>query len=423
MNSLKSIIGLALACLAPVLVSAQEAPKATVTVYGTINVNLQSTEASGATTAANNVKSRLAVSVDSSNIGVRGALKISDMIGGVGQCETSANVDGIGGAGICNRNSRVGLTGAWGTLFYGNWDTPYKTAAYGTKADDPFGNTDVYDAAGIMSSPGFNTKTAAYSTASSTAVTSFVIRAQNAVAYHSPTWNGLNAKLHYTTNEFKNAAGFQNPELYSASLGYDTGKMLPVGISAFAAFEQHKDGFGLVTIGTAGRFGSTAANTAGTAATPLHTTDTGLRFGAGVQFDTAAGVTTVGGVYEMLTYEQSAAVTGALKKYERNAWQVGLKHAIGPHELRARYSVADKGTATIAGGAASNTDKYGASMLALGYGYSFSSQLQAYLYYAQITNEDNAQYTFGTGGAAAVAGATPAGADPSAFGLGFRMAF
>ena len=69
---------------------------------------------------------------------------------------------------------------------------------------------------------------------SSTAVTSFVIRAQNAVAYHSPTWNGLSAKLHYTTNEFKNAAGFQNPELYSASLGYDTGKML-VGIAAVAS--------------------------------------------------------------------------------------------------------------------------------------------------------------------------------------------
>jgi predicted porin len=312
----------------------------------------------------------------------------------------------------------VGLTGAWGTLFYGNWDTPYKGAAYGTKADDPFGNTDVYDAAGIITSPGFNTKTAAYSTASNTSVRSFTIRAQNAVAYHSPTWNGLSAKVHYTTNEFKNNDGTQNPELYSAALNYDTGKLLPVGCSVFGAWEQHKDGYGLVSIGGVGRFGATAANTAA-----AHTTDTGLRFGLGCEYKMDAAAVTLGGVYELLTYEQSAAVAGALSKYERSAWQVGGKARFGPHELRARYSMADKGKATIVGGAASNTDKYGASMLAVGYAYNFTSQFNVYLYYAAISNEDNAQYTFGTGGAAAVAGATPAGADPSAVGLGFYLAF
>jgi len=305
-NSLTKITGLAIACLAPAFAIAQDPPKATVTVYGTLNVNLQSVGATGATTVTNNVKDRLGVSVDSSNIGVRAALKLSDMIGGVAQCESSANVDGINAAGICGRNSRVGLTGDWGTLFYGNWDTPYKTAAYGTKADDPFGNTDVYDAAAILTSPGFNTTTGAYSTASNTTITRFTIRGQNAVAYHSPTWMGLNVKAHYTTNEFANGGGaansangavvlYQNPSLYSASLGYDTGKMLPVGCSVFGAWEQHKDGFGVLGIGAAGRFAAgEVANTAGTPGTPLHTTDTGLRFGAGCEYKMEALVVTVG---------------------------------------------------------------------------------------------------------------------------------
>jgi len=46
-NSLRKITGLALACLAPAFAIAQDAPKATVTVYGTLNVNLQNVEASG----------------------------------------------------------------------------------------------------------------------------------------------------------------------------------------------------------------------------------------------------------------------------------------------------------------------------------------------------------------------------------------
>jgi len=433
-NSLRRILGLALACLAPAVAIAQEPPKATVTVYGTINVNLQSVEASGATAAGANVKSRIGVSPDSSNVGVRAALKLDDWIGGVAQCESSANVDGLAGATFCGRNSRVGFTGNWGTLFYGNWDTPYKTAAYGTKADDPFGNTDVYDAAGIISSPGFNTTTGGYSTAvpgtaapaTGSVVTRFVIRGQNAVAYHSPTWNGLNVKLHYTTNELKNAAGFQNPELYSASIGYDTGKMLPVGCSVFGAWEQHKDGFGVLGIGAAGRFAATAvAGNAGDATNTRHTTDTGIRFGLGCQLDTAVGATTLGGVYEMLSYEQTNPVASSLKKYERNAWQVGAKQTFGggQHEIRVRYSMADKGKATLEGGAATSTTDYGASMLAVGYAYNFTSQLSAYLYYAKITNEKAAQYTFGTAGPAAVSGATPAGADPQAFGLGARMAF
>jgi predicted porin len=417
-NSLKSITGLALACLAPVLVAAQEAPKATVTVYGTINVNLQYTEAAGATTAANNVKSRFAVSTDSSNIGVRAALKLSDMLGGVAQCESSAAVDGINAAGICGRNSRVGLTGAWGTLFYGTWDTPFKAVAYGTKADDPFMNTDVFSFQSMMGSPGFNYRSGGWSTASNTQIIGFDVRANNSVAYHSPSWNGVSAKLQYSANEFQNATGTQSPQLFAAGVNWDYGPF-----SVLAAYETHGDGFGLAGINSAaGTFGSTAVNGTGSATIPNSSSDSAWRVGAGYQLDSPAGATTIGALFEQLKYEQGGAPVGAVKEYKRTAWQVALKHRYGSHELRARYSTADAGDVTL-NGATGSTTGYGASMYALGYAYYLTGALQAYVSYAKITNDNNARYTFSIGGSPAVAGATPAGADPSAVGLGCRFAF
>jgi predicted porin len=404
---------------------AVEAAKSSVTVYGTLNLNMQSTEATGSTTtpATSDVKSRMALSNDSSNIGVRASLKVNDMIGGVAQCETTAAVSGVGTSPICNRNSRLGLTGDWGALFYGNWDTPYKAAAYGTKADDPFGNTDVYDAAGLMTSPGFSTKTGSYlaatpaTGATTGGVATFTIRAQNSVAYHSPKFMGLSAKLQYAVDMYKNNTGTIDPSLFSAVLNYEIGPA-----SVFATYEVHNDGYGLVAIngGTARQFGATVANNVGTTAAAAHSNDTGLRAGAGYELVSPAGATTLGVVVEQLSYRQAAAPTGAVYEYKRLGWMVGLKHRYEDHELRFRYNSNEKGDVKIANGTGS-TVGYGATMLTVGYAYYIAPSLQVYGYYAKITNERLAQYTFGTGGDMPTV--MPAGADPSAIGLGARYAF
>ncbi|MFZ5558250.1 MAG: porin [Pseudomonadota bacterium] len=395
----------------PVLANAAD----NVTIYGTLNVNFQTTEAKGATNPAQSVSSRTALSTDSSNIGLRG---IEDMGGGlkaIFQCETSANVDGIGVSGICNRNSNVGISGAWGTVFYGNWDTPFKAVAYGTKADDPFLNTDVYGFQSMMGSPGFNYRSSAWKTATNTVVTGFDVRASNSVAYWSPKWNGLGVKLQYSAAEFESANGALSPELWGAALNYDMGPL-----SLLAAYERHDDAFALAGAnGAAGAaFGSTAAN--GTAA---NSEDTAWRLGAGYQFDTGAGATTVGVLWEELTLEQSGVAVGAVSEFKRRAWQLALKHRIGNHELRARYNDADEGDCSLAGGAACSSSGYGAKQYTLGYAYHFSRRTQGYLYYTKIKNDANAQYTLTIGGSPAVAGGTPRGADPQALGLGIRHSF
>ena len=431
----------ALAAL-PFLALAQapaEAPKPPLySFYGTLDANLHYSTASGATTGtpplnapdrpANgpDVAGRTSVSFDSSNIGIRGTLQVNEYAGATYQCETSASADGVAGAVLCNRNSRVGITGNWGTLWYGNWDTPFKAAIYGTKVDDPFNKTDVFGYQGIMGSPGFNYRSGAYSTASNSTITGFDLRAQNSVGYHSPKFYGVSLKLQYSVNEFMNATATQDPSLYGAVLNWDYGPF-----SILVAYEQHNDGFALVAINpafvttpvpppaqTRGAFGATAANT-----NAFHTKDTAWRAGAGYQLDFGGGNATLSALVDQLTLEQEKAAAGAVRKYVRLAWQVALKLRFGDHELRGRYSMADDGDVTLAGASSVAATDYGASMIAVGYAYYIAPSLNVYLHYAQITNKDNAQYTLTIGGSPAVAGATPRGADPMAVGLGVRYTF
>jgi predicted porin len=384
------------------------APAPVVQLYGTLNLNLQYAEASGATAGtASNVNPRFAVSTDSSNVGVRGSVDVLHGLKAVYQCETTANADGEGVSGICNRNSRLGVQGTFGTLFFGNWDTPYKAAFYGTKADDPFGNTDVYDAAAIIGSPGFGVRSAAFNNAAAAPNANFALRAANSVAYHSPKIANLASfKLQWSTNEFRQAQGQVAPQLFSGVLNFDMG-----GLSVAAAAEYHEDAFGI-------RVGS-AANTQNVA-----TTDIGLKAAAGYELPIAGmGAFTIQAAVEQLQYKQDDTTVG-IEEFKRLAWQVGAKFRTGNHELRARYSQALEPDITNAAGADVPGDELGATDLAVGYAYHLSKAVQVYAYYTTIMNDDLARYTFATAGPATLVGAnTAAGTTLSAGGLGMRAAF
>jgi hypothetical protein len=131
----------------------------------------------------------------------------------------------------------------------------------------------------------------------------------------------------------------------------------------------------------------------------------------------------VGVLVDQLVLGQENAVAGALKEFKRLAWQLSAKHRYGDHELRARFNSADAGSCSFVGGAACSTDGYGAKQVTAGYTYHLSKTAQAYLAFTRIVNERNAQYTLTIGGAPAVAGKTPKGADPQALGLGLRYSF
>jgi predicted porin len=385
--------------------AAAEPPKAPlVTVYGTLNVNLQYTEAGDATAgSAADVQPRTAVSSDSTNIGFRGGLDLNPALKVVYQCETSAGIDASAGS-LCGRNSRVGLSGDWGTLFYGNWDTPFKAGTYGTKADDPFGNTDVFAYQGIMGTPGYNVRSAAW-TGGPTA--GFDLRATNSVAYWTPKFAGLSAKVQWGVNETRSADGVVDPNLISAAVNYDL-----AGLSLVGSVDYHEDAYGLRTIN--------AANSGRNAAKDL-----AWRLAAGYELPLPMGALTLMGMFEQLRYEQENAGAG-YSEYNRMAWVVGAKFRTGNHELRARYGQAldpDVEAATGTALPAGAEDELGAQQFAIGYANHVAKSTQLFVFYTQILNDDAAQYTFSIGGAPGMGGGTPAGADPSALGVGIRYAF
>jgi predicted porin len=429
MTSLRNSIA-ALAVSLPLVASAQEAPKPPLAqIYGTLNLNLQYTQAGDATDldptdaepAPDDVTGRFALSTDSSNIGVRGTFDTGQGVNVVYQCETSANLDGIGVTGLCNRNSRIGLSGFWGTLFYGSWDTPFKSAHYGTKADDPFGNTDVFGFNAIFGSPGFLVRTGSWVntySATGNTVAGFDLRAGNSVAYWTPKFSGLSAKVQWGTNEFRTADGVVDPTLLSAAVNYDM-----AGLSVFATGEYHEDSFGLRQI-------------TGENAVPNTSKDMAWRAGAGYELPLGVGSLNVMAMIEQLLYKQDDAPLDqdSLEDFDRMAWLVGAKFRTGNHEFRARYGQALKPNCTLGDGTDCPdefTDELGAQNYAVGYAYHLAKTTQVYAYFTQIMNDDFAQYTFTVGGSPAVTsaggaanppGAPLPGQDPLAGGVGIRYA-
>jgi predicted porin len=424
----------------PAKPAAEKAPL--VQVYGTFNVNLQYTEEAHATNPVGNVKGRFAVSIDSTNVGVRGTADLIGGLKGVYQCETQASIDGEDLRSLCNRNSRLGLQSDFGTLFYGNWDSPFKAMAYGTKADDPFLNTDVFGFNGIMGSPGYGARSSAWvsaaptftaaagaTPASVTPVTtvSFDQRVANSVTYWTPKWNGLSAKFQWGVNEFQSAkfagapqfgSGLISPTLASGVINYDQGP-LSVAVSG----EYHEDVYGLRIINAANNSLNSSK-------------DYAWRVAAGYDFSLGESVLNVNAMADQLFYSQSNAGTGtataaAFKDYNRVAYQVGAKWRTGNHELRARYNQALDPSITISSDArpgqalASNAkDELGAKSFAAGYAYYLAKSTQVYLFYTEIQNDARARYTFPVSGAAAVVAAnTAAGSTLRAGGLGMRLAF
>ncbi len=414
------------------------------TVYGTLNLNFQLTQAKGATKAADSVQERNAVSTDSSNVGVKAQAEVVGGLNVLAQCETSAAVDGIGTSGICGRNSRVGVSSPYGTLFFGNWDTPFKTATGGTKVDDPFQSTDVFGYQSLAGSAGFNYKSAAGISAAGGApdttaaypagsvVNGFDVRAGNSVAYHSPKVAGASVKLQYSASEFASADGTLVPQLFSAGVNYEWN-----GLSLLAAYERHDDYYGLAGINVADK-----KSTAAGAADPETLAPKSAAFGAsspqhrdpqlgrlGVARWRRLPARHAGGRDHHRRPRRPADLRSGERGRRRRRGvqaarlaglcQAPLRRPRAARALQRRW----RGDAKLVGGAAASTEGYGAKQVTAGYAYHLSKTAQAYLSFTRIVNEKNAQYTPTVAGAAAVAGKTPKGADPQALGLGIRYSF
>lgn len=336
--------------IAQLFVPCAFAQGSSVTIYGTFNADFENVEKDGATSSPDgnglvgtgvsttgsqvtggNLDSRNRVSSNSSNIGFRGTEDLGNGLKAIFQLESSLNLD-TGGGNLGGRNSHAGLSGPWGTVFYGLWDTPYKFA---TLRQDAWYSTSIATANAMLGSPGFNVGTSTQSAPGTFGTTaanaSFDRRQGDSVQYWTPNFSGWSARISYSANEAKSADDAVpelNPYTYSGAVLYENG---PLYINL--SYERHEDYFGLSSLtGAAGN--PSALNDA--------SQDQGIKFGIGYTF----GNTTLNFIYEHLDYENDNGAAGAVTDYDRDAFFVSLLHKIGASTIRASYNHADEAIAT-----------------------------------------------------------------------------
>ena len=403
-------------------------------IYGTFNVDVESVRATGATPAETlprgqlgatptgiDVSRRNRVTSNSSNFGIRGSDVISPALTAFFQVESAVGVD-AGNTNIASRNTAAGLKSAWGTLFLGQWDTPYKTLS---GAVDPMYFTGITYTGALIGTPGFGvgpvTNGAPVTSAdgksfAGAANASFERRQGNSVQYWSPTWSGFSMRLAYSANETKTSSSPAvtqvNPYILSGSVEYQAG-ILYLGY----AHEDHRDYFGLDAIVP----GAQATQVAATASFPSSSgRDQGDKYVARVKF----ARTQLGVMAERLRYEKSQALPSAatfwFSSYRREAYVVTLVQGIGAAgTIRGFVGRANAGKCTRFDGADCSTSGLGARQISLGYSHTLSRRTDLYAFFTRVSNDAHGSYPFANG---AGLGAAP-GADNVGYALGIRHTF
>lgn len=371
------------------------------------------------------IATQAGLSSNSSNIGFRGSEDLGGGLKAIFQLESAINLD-TGAGNLGGRNSNVGLSGNWGTVFYGLWDTPYK---FITLKADPFFATSAASFNSLYGSPGFNVLSTSFSGATLSPAASltqiaadaaFDRRQGNSVQYWTPNWAGFSARVFYSPGEGKQNYALDStaatgprtaqldPWMWGASLVYDNGP-----IYAAAAYEQHKDYFG-----TRVQTGSTALGTG--------SDDWGAKAVLGAQNLWGFNLY---GFFERLSYKTDGLVTqGLVQDAKRNAYGAFVTYGFGNFTLRGGWaqasdtscsSVVTVGLATnqICNGGDTGTNQY-----SIGASYNFSKRTLAYIYYTKQDNDDLGRYRMGTN-TGPVTSNVGVGQTPQAYGIGIRHTF
>jgi predicted porin len=319
-------------------------------------VDLESVEAKGGASPATR---RTRLTDHPSVLGVRGSEDLGGGLKAVFQLETAFQVDERAAGAFAARNSMAGLQGGWGTFGVGRWDMPLKQS---------IGATDLW---GDINKADWTTATADQG--------NFSTRLGNSVMYWSPNWSGFQLKLHYVTDENRNAA--VKPEATGASVTWARG---PLYLAL--AYEEHKQ-----------MTGSQAGVLVTTPGYKEEGTAVGGHYTMG-NFKLAAHY----GEYKKPAGQTAAQVAaGTLKD---KSYYVGGQYTAGKNVFLVTYQNAEVGSA--------DCDAVGA-----GYQYVFSKRTNIMFSYVKIDNSGGMNCNFGAGSSLGT------GEDPEGFGIGIRHYF
>jgi len=396
------------------------ADDSTVTLYGKINVGVESIQATGATVAPGNpgdVKSRTRVTDGYSYIGIRGEEPLGDNLKAFFQVENLVKADGPGGnltVGAANsntwasRNSGVGLRGSFGEILLGRWDVYYSAHVPG--GDATFVRTSFASTAlailGGDSGIGGKVNTlppGAVNTAQGNCPVSAAIpvacavdfggRRNNSVRYASPTIGGVTGIVQYVAPEgtVDTPAGTARDDGIGAELRFQT----QVVFADYAYFKRNDLG------GVVGN--DSTAN----------------KLALGVRF---AGFT-IGAVAERLKHDvdsnaQTRLFVPVAIHRKRDAYVGFLAYAQGPWSVGGTYGQAQKVKSETG-----DLDQTGAKYYQVTGVFNFSKRTNLYLTVARINNEANAQYDFFNEGGLSDTTTIGRGADPQTVVIGINHFF
>jgi predicted porin len=328
-----------------------------------------------------------------SEIGFKGEEKLGGGLSAWFQCASTADMRGQSQEGWCSRNSALGLKGAFGNVWVGNWDTPFKRVG---GANRIVNETGAFGASFLL--------TGGATTVNGAATPALFSRRQNnSINYDSPSFGGFNVMVSTsaTNTATANTAGAtaNKPRLWSLGAMYRNG---PLNVGA--AYETHKD-----------------FSPGGTA---FSGTDKGWILSGGYQL----GTLRLGALYTDRKYE-----TGAGTDLKVAAWHLAADWKFaGPHGLRAGYTRANdtKGnyTGPIPGSNAmlvgnNNAGGTGASLWQIHYVNTLSKRTEATIGYARLDNKNNARYALGGVGGTSASSAPSAGNDMHVWGVSLRHRF
>ena len=277
----------------------------------------------------NSIPGQFGVSSNASNIGFRGSEDLGGGLKAIFQLESSLNLE-AGNGGLGSRNSNVGLTGNWGTIFYGLWDTPYKSVT-GARVD-PFYATSAPASTACTVRPATTSAPSGSrprrhrlrSAPIPTTRRAFDRGQTNSVQYWTPNFAGFYGRLALLPRRdqaellSRPATRFPSPSIrgcWSVSATYDNGPIFAsIGVRAAQRLFRHPR------------------------VSPAPTTRPATRRATGVErpwpgVQNVLGGLRLYGVYERLSYKTDGVVTrGQLTDFRRDAFGLWgpMRSAPGP---------------------------------------------------------------------------------------------
>lgn len=337
----KKIIALALAGLASSAAFAQS----NVTIYGRADYGFMKRGGNDGAVNGVETKNEFASGLQAgSRIGFKGAEDLGNGLKAIFQYEFGTSIDVSSGL-TATRNAYVGLTGGFGTIVGGRLD--------GVR----YGIFNKYDAFGGGNIGNF------------TQMTAQVDRADNAVAYISPTFAGFNAVLAYSTH-----IGTSNPLGLGAQEG--SGTVAGDGNDGDAVLNTVMVAYNNGPISVSAdweRVSFTGGAAAGTASVVDDVTV--MTLGASYDF----GVVKLSALYDNLEADGRNG-TGTLQ--DQDTWFVSASAPIGKFVAKATYGVTEDDEANNSKG-----KKWG-----IGGQYNLSKRTNIYASYGSISNERNARF-------------------------------